>query len=94
MSFANKAMLAFWVGGFLGLLSTGIVWHPDEHSTYTGFPVPIGVEVMLPDGSFDCGTGALGWVLNPLAYALASLVAAGAVQWLRQQKATRGRQAS
>jgi len=47
MSFANKAMLAFWVGGVLGLLSTGIVWHPDEHSTYTGFPVPIGVEVML-----------------------------------------------
>lgn len=94
MSFANKAMLAFWVGGVLGLLSTGIVWHPDKHTTYSGFPVPIGVEVILPDGSVDCGAGTLGWVLNPLVYALAALVATGAVHWLLKRKAPRGRQAT
>lgn len=54
-----------------GIVSTGVTWHPSPRTTVTGFPFPIGIEVVLEDGSTDCGAGRLGFFLNPLVFLIA-----------------------
>jgi len=63
--------IAALAGPVIGFLSCGIVWHPDARTTFTDFPLPIGVDVLLADGTTDCGSGPLGYIANPIIWFVA-----------------------
>ena len=84
-------MLVAVLGGLvLGVLACAIEWQPDAHTTFTGFPFPIGVDVVRPDGSVDCGSGPQGLVLNQLAFGAAILAVLLAARWARRVGTRRG----
>jgi len=57
--------IAFVAWPILGFIACGVVWQPDERARFTGFPMPIGVDVRLADGSMNGGSGPLGYVTQP-----------------------------
>jgi len=83
--------IAFVAGPILGFAACGVAWKPDERTSFTGFPMPIGVEVQLADGRTDCGSGPLGYVLNPIAFTLAILVVGSTILGIRAAIRSRGK---
>ena len=78
--------IACLIAAAVGVVSTFVVWHLDGHTKYLGFPCPIGVVVVLPDGESDCGSGWIGWVLNPLVYVAVTLTCFGVARLLRHAR--------
>lgn len=87
MSWRRLLAIASIAGPVVGFLACSVEWKPDERTTFTGFPLPIGVIVRRDDGTYDCGSGGLAFVLNPIAWFLAILLAGSVVLAIRRWRA-------
>jgi len=84
MNRSEKFAVVLVIAAIAGFCACFIEWHPDSHTDFTGFPVPLGIVVLLEDGTSDCGGGMAGLVLNPLLFMIAASIGWGGFALIRR----------